>query len=184
MSQVRKPLAVFAVALCAAFGAPATADDADLDALIAQLADPATENATRLERQITGEWSKSGSRAMDLLLHRGRDALRDEKFREAVEHFTALTDHAPDFAEGWNGRAQAFSHMDEFGLAIADIGRVLSLNPDHFEALGGLGLILEALEEHEHALEAYQRAAELNPHRDEYSEGIERLGALAGGRDI
>ena len=56
----------------------------------------------------------------------------------AIEHFTALIDHAPDFAEGWNARATAYYQTGDFGPSIADIGQVLTLNPRHFGALVGL----------------------------------------------
>jgi len=36
---------------------------------------------------------------MDLLLQRGQEAMDNEDYEAAIEHFTALTDHAPDFAE-------------------------------------------------------------------------------------
>ena len=37
---------------------------------------------------------------MDLLLGRGNEALEAEDYPTAIEHFSALIDHAPDFAEG------------------------------------------------------------------------------------
>ena len=38
---------------------------------------------------------------MDLLLERGRKAMSEGDTNTAIEHLTALTDHAPNFAEGW-----------------------------------------------------------------------------------
>jgi hypothetical protein len=87
--------------------APAAADA--VDELLSELARPDLERWQRVERQIIGEWSKSGSAAMDLLLQRGRDALQEGDHEAAIEHLTALVDHAPDFAEGWHARATAFS---------------------------------------------------------------------------
>jgi len=77
---------------------------------------------------------------MDLLLQRGQDALEEENYQAAIEHFTALTDHAPQFAEAWNMRATAFFLIDEYGLSIEDISRTLALNPKHFGALSGCGI--------------------------------------------
>ena len=57
-----------------------------------QTADP--QSAGRLERKIWREWSKSGSPAFDLLLQRGRDALDAGDTDAAIEHLTALIDHA------------------------------------------------------------------------------------------
>ena len=77
----------------------------------------------------------------------------------AYNHFTALTDHAPEFAEGWNARATLFFEMQHFGPSIADIGRVLAIEPRHFGALTGLGFMLEDMGEMDHALA--ERAAAL-----------------------
>lgn len=46
-----------------------------------------------------------------------------EDYATAIEHLTALTDHAPNFAEGWHTRATAFYLIDEYGLALADLRR-------------------------------------------------------------
>ncbi len=151
---------------------------------LGQLADPETADWERVEEQLLDAWSRSGSTAMDLLLERGRDALDAEDYTAAIEHFTALTDHAPQFAEAWNMRATAFFLIDEYGLSIEDIGRTLALNPNHFGALSGLGVILEELGEDEHALVAYRTAFEINPHRENLSEAIERLAARVDGRPI
>ena len=58
---------------------------------------------------------------MDLLLTRGRDALEAGETVLAIRHFTALIDHAPEFAEGYNGRATAYFQMGRYGLSLEDI---------------------------------------------------------------
>ena len=76
----------------------------------------------------------------------------DDQPSLAIEHFTALIDHAPDFAEGYNARATAFFQTGQFGQSLADIQQTLALNPRHFGAISGLALILGhrlgALEQH------------------------------------
>lgn len=176
MVKIRTWLIIFYSCVFAAGAAVAQTDDATrLDDLMGQLADPAAEDWESLEDRIIDLWSRSGSRTADLLLQRGRDALEDEDYKAAIEHFTALTDHAPDFAEGWNMRATAFYLIGELGLAVEDIGRALVHNPDHFGALNGLGVVLEQLGRDKDALAAYRAAAELNPHRERLQEAISRL---------
>ena len=87
---------------------PSAAQSPTLDELYAELADPVLESWEQVEQKIWSEWSKSGSPAMDLLLDRGRKAMEEGDWTAAIEHLTALTDHAPDFAEGWNARATAY----------------------------------------------------------------------------
>ena len=155
-----------------------------IDELLTQLQDPETENWRRVERQIMNEWSKSGSAAMDLLLQRGRDALARGETQAAIEHLTALTDHAPDFAEGWNARATAFFQAGLYGPSVEDIGRTLTLNPNHFGALSGLAIILEQTGREETALATYRAALGIHPHQPGVIEAIDRLERQLEGRDI
>lgn len=155
-----------------------------LDALFDELQTADAQAAARIEREIWTEWSKSGSPAMDLLLQRGRDAIDAGDLPAAIEHFTALTDHAPDFAEGWNARATAYFMAGEVGPSINDIARTLSLNPRHFGALSGLGMIFEQLDQPEKALEVYKAALAIHPQLQGVIDSIERLEAETAGQDL
>jgi Flp pilus assembly protein TadD len=176
------------LALLGALALPAGAQEAgapDIDALLARLADPAATpaEARQTAADIAGIWSRSGSATADLLLRRGRDALAAGDARAAADHLGALTDHAPDFAEGWHARAQAHFMLDRPGLAIADLRRALALEPRHFDAWAGLGAILMQIDRPAAALDAWQRALALNPHLDIISGAAERLDIQENGRD-
>ncbi len=132
-------------------------------------------SAQRLETQLIAEWSKSGSPAMDLLLKRGHDALEVTKVDAAIEHFRALTDHAPDFAEGWHGLALAYFQAERFGVAMEALERTLALNPNHFAALRGVGAIQEQVGKPALAYEAFARVLELRPHDDDVLNALARL---------
>jgi len=173
-------------AFCVTTGSLAFAQgqEVDLEALLDQLADPETANWEQVERQIRTEWSRSGSAAMDLLLQRGEAALEAEEFDVALEHLTALTDHAPDFAEGWNARATALFRQDLFGPALEDIGKALALNPKHFGAMTGLAVILQSIGMEEEALDAWYLVQDVHPHRDEMKDAIRALEAMVGGTSL
>lgn len=162
-------------------GAEEPPSEADL---LARLAEPDREDWQQVETQIQRLWSRSGSEAMDLLLRRGNEALEAEDYIAALEHFTALTDHAPDFAEGWNARATTFYLLDEFALSISDIQRVLVLNPNHFGALTGLATMFEQMGEDDLALRALYAVKELNPNRPGIDESIGRLERGTGATDL
>jgi tetratricopeptide (TPR) repeat protein len=132
----------------------------------------------RIEREVLALWSQSGSDAMDLLLERGRFSMEMGDLDGAIGHFTALTGLAPDFAEGWNARATAFFLAGDYGLSIADVERTLALNPRHFGALSGLGIMLEAMGRNADALDAYLAAQALHPHRENVNEAVSRLERL------
>jgi tetratricopeptide (TPR) repeat protein len=153
-------------------------------ALLAELADPGNQTWRRTERAILMLWSQSGSASMDLLLERGRLAMQAGDVPAALDHLNALVERAPDFAEGWNARATAFYMAGQFGASVSDIARTLALNPDHFGALAGLGMIWRNLDEPERALEAYRAAQRIHPHHPDIAAAISEIEAELGGQDI
>ncbi len=173
-------------AILAAFllAGSAVAQTSSLDDMFSRLKEADARGASRIEREIWNEWSKSGSPAIDLLLQRGRDAMAAGRNDEAIEHLTALVDHAPDFAEGWNARATAYYNARQFGPSIADIAQTLTLNPRHFGALSGLGAIFEELGRKERALEVYRAALAIHPHLAGVTEALKRLEKEVGGTDL
>jgi tetratricopeptide (TPR) repeat protein len=162
----------------------AAEDTAKLDGLFERLQKADVEEAGRIESEIWIEWSKSGSPAMDLLLQRGRDAMAVGENQAAIEHFTAIIDHSPDFAEAWNARATAYYNVGDFGPSVSDIGHVLTLNPRHFGALSGLGMILEETGKTERALEVYKAALALHPNLEGVRDAVERLNSEAEGQEL
>lgn len=161
-------LAVFAAAT-------AGAQQNDLSDLYDSLREAGPEAASAIENRIWQEWSRSGSPTLDFLLERGRAALEAEEPALAVEHMTALIDHAPGFAEAWNMRATAYFQQGLYGPSLEDIRMALALNPRHFAAMSGLGIILEEIGEKEAALEAWRAVVAIHPHQMGAAEAIERL---------
>ena len=164
-----------------AFSIPAAAADGDrLQALYDALAQSAPGEAGQIVREIRHEWSRTGSPSVDLLLRRGRDALERGEVQAGIEHLTAATDHAPDAAQGWVLRAQAFFEAGRPGLAVADLERALALDPRHFEAAFGLAAVLEQVDRRAAALRAYALVLQFHPHYDRAREAVERLDARDG----
>lgn len=155
-----------------------------LDALFADLLKADPRAARRIEREIWNAWSKSGSASADLLLQRGREATREGKLDAAIDHLTALVDHAPDFAEGWNARATAYFRAGLYGPSVADIAEVLRREPRHFGALAGFGAILEATGREAEALEVYRAALAIHPHLGGIGDAVARLELRRSGQDL
>ena len=150
-------------------------DQERLDLLFEQLLDAEPQDVDRIEGQIITEWSRSGSAAMDLLQRRGEDAMEAGTPEIAVEHFTALVDHAPNFAEGYNARAAAYYQLGLYGPAIDDLRQTLVLEPRHFGAMTGVAVVLEEIGRPEDALEVWQRVQAFLPTDPEVLGMIERL---------
>lgn len=148
--------------------------------LMRALPEASEDEAVGIETELYMTLSQSGSPAMDLLLKRGRDAIADGDFLGAIDHLTALTDHAPDFAEGWNERAMAFFALDMYGRALDDIRHVLVLNPNHFGAMAGLALIREQAGDYAGALEVWNRIETIHPHLLGLKDNRARVARMVG----
>ncbi|WP_444464309.1 tetratricopeptide repeat protein [Rhodobacter capsulatus] len=173
--SVRDKCIVAAVAVFVNLGFSAGAETAGLERQFAELADPSYPGWEVAESDIRRAWSRSGSAAMDLLLKRGEEALDAGDLPAAIAHLTALTDHAPDFPEGWNARASAYYMAGQLGPAMADIAQVLRLEPRHWGALAGLGMILADMGDKARALSAFRASFALNPHQQDVKDSITRL---------
>jgi tetratricopeptide (TPR) repeat protein len=172
------------LALFVAVGASATERTDRLDALFAQL--NATRNpaeAAALQHRIWLLWFtyEGQDPTVRSLMREGNRAMTVDALEAAEEAFTAVTERAPDFAEGWNRRATVRYMRGDYAGSIADIRATLALEPRHFGALSGLGLCYLALDDKPHALEAFEMGLAVNPHLAGAKEQIARLKeALAG----
>jgi len=173
-----------ALLLGVGFSTPSFADSQRLDLLFERLLEAEPAEVDRIENEIITEWSKSGSAAMDLLLRRGEEAIEEGTPEVAVEHFTALVDHAPDFAEGYHGRATAYYQLGLYGPAIDDLRQTLVLEPRHFGAMTGVAVVLEELGRPDDALEVWQQVAEFAPADAEVAGVIERLQSQLAGEAL
>ena len=165
--------------------AVAQSDNKDrLDFLFERLSDPDLENWEEVEMEVWRLWSNSGSRSMDLLLELGTRAMANGDLRTAVERFTVLVENAPGFPEGWNKRATAYFLMQRYSLSLADIEKTLTLEPRHFGAMSGLGMILERFDRNEEALGVYEHLVTIHPHRQDAHDAIRRLRTRVLGTEI
>lgn len=155
-----------------------------LDELFSRLAQPGNPEWLQIQTRIWATWAQSGSASMDLLLQRAERAMHDENLHAALTHLNDLVRLAPDFAEGWNKRATVYFLQGEYGASVADIRRTLMLEPRHFGALSGLGLILERIGDGKGALQAYRRVVEIHPNMENAREAVERLSSEIEGREL
>jgi Tfp pilus assembly protein PilF len=97
---------------------------------------------------------------------------------------TALTDHAPEFSEGYYWRALAYIQAELFGPAFADLEQTLALRPRHYGAIEALGFLLEEMNRPKMAHEAYERVLAIHPHHRDVQGALERLGPEVGGATL
>lgn len=190
-SSLRRLGAVLALLALLAFGAlsgvPARADqnNPELDTLFAQLKQSQNfETAQLLSNRIWTIWITNKKDSINILMRQGMRAMQGGDFASAYDYFSTMTDLEPEFAEAWNKRATVLFLIGDLGGSIKDVERTLALEPRHFGALTGLGMINDALEDEEGALEAYEEALKLNPYLPDAKLRVEQLRKALEGRRI
>lgn len=137
--------------------------------------------AERIAQKIWGEWFKSGSASIDLMMNWAQDAIKAKKYHVALDFLDQIVILQPEFAEGWNRRATLHFMMNEYGKSVSDIKRTLALEPRHFGALSGWGMILKNSGQKEQALKVFSQALEVYPMmRNAQAEVAELTDELAG----
>lgn len=96
----------------------------------------------------------------DALLELGVSLCRRAQWREAIEPLqrAAALDAAKAMVHYHLG--EAYNHTDQLPEALAAYEAAASLEPEHWRALQGMGIVLDRLARPEDATAAYQRARE------------------------
>jgi tetratricopeptide (TPR) repeat protein len=157
----------------------------DLDSLFSELKSaPTAEAAKAAEAAILRRFLISGSDTVDLLMTWAIDSMNKEDYPLALDILDNVVTMKPDYAEGWNKRATVYYLADEYSKSLADIRRVLALQPKHFGALSGLGMIMRELGEKEKAITAFREALAIDPYLDSVKKVLDELEKESAGQAI
>ena len=159
---------------------PAEIRAEQLDVLFAQLHRPGVPSGP-LEQKIWALWSLSDSPTAEVLLGQATLAIEDGAPAEALSIHNRLIGTNPDFAEAWNKRGTLYFLMKKDDLALADIAKVLDLEPRHFGALSGKGMILERQKKYAAARAAYEEALAVNPNLEQVKAALKELDKVEQG---
>ena len=124
---------------------------------------PTDERAQSLEMRIWGIWMTSSDDEVNALLQSGGQAMGEGRLDEAVAIYSQIISKLPGFAEGWNKRATAYYLQHDFSASMLDIRRTLALEPNHFGAISGMGLIFMQSGDLRGALEAFEQVLSIHP---------------------
>ncbi len=167
--------------LLVALAVPAGADQTDerLDRLFDRL--EASQNETEaelLEKAIWRIWQRPKTASVRVLMRVGIQDMNEGRYKSAEQNFSAAIEFEPEFAEAWNKRATVRYLMNDLVGSVEDIKRTLVLEERHFGALSGLGLIYDALDQKEAAVQAFGAALKIHPHlkiRNRMEELVEEI---------
>ncbi|MEO0744718.1 MAG: tetratricopeptide repeat protein, partial [Pseudomonadota bacterium] len=89
-----------------------------------------------------------------------------------------------DFAEGWHARATAFYMKDLYGPALDDLQKALTLNPQNYNAMFGLGVMLQEFGDYVRAEQAFLEVLALHPHHENATTALDQLKRRGIGREL
>jgi len=163
----------------------ASQSDQRLDPLFNRLQTTLSEvEAQSIEMTIWKIWLESDQDKVNRLMISGISAMGKLDYATALKVFDEMVSIAPNFAEGWNKRATIYYLQKDFSASIKDIHRTLNLEPRHFGALSGLGLVFMEMEQYDSALRAFKDALKVNPHLRGAKANVDALHKLLGNVQI
>jgi tetratricopeptide (TPR) repeat protein len=147
-----------------------------LDKLFGRLRSAKSEvEAKAIEQSIWQIWMRSGGATADLLLEQAVKSMNARSYGRALDILDVVIEHAPKFAEAWNKRATVNYILGRLDQSLADIDKVLELEPRHFGALSGLGMIRRDRGDAKGALAAFRDALGINPNLSNIRETVKSL---------
>ncbi|MCG8446773.1 MAG: tetratricopeptide repeat protein [Hyphomicrobiales bacterium] len=156
-----------------------------LESLLGDLAvAPDAETAKPIEQAILREFLATESPTIELLMSRVAVTIQEKKYNTALALLDNIIELDPSYAEGWNKRATVNYLLDDYVAALRDVERALALQPNHFGAVYGLGLLMREFGARDLALDAFERALSINPFLENAQKAAENLEPEIKGVDI
>jgi tetratricopeptide (TPR) repeat protein len=166
----------FALALCLPLVSNGDQTDQRLEELFQTLR--TSQDATVLnetEASIWEIWYASGREEIDGMMLEAAELVRMGKLVAAESIYSTIIEQAPDFSEGWNRRATVRFYRSNLDGSLEDIEQTLKLEPRHFGAFWGLGMILGSQRDFQRAISAFEKLLEIKPHATDARPRIELL---------
>ena len=119
--------------------------------------------AQKIEAAIWLIWVENNNEEIEYAMLHGIHAMRSGELELALVFFNKIVKLEPKFAEGWNKRATVYYFLGKYDNSIEDIARTLLLEPQHFGAFSGLGLVNHKIGRIDAAVIAFQNALKIDP---------------------
>ena len=173
-------MVVFGILATLVMAAPATGRADQSDERLEELFDRLRATADPLEAQIIEVqiwriWTDSGRDDINTLVEEGSRLMAQGLLKEAIAIFDRVVTNLPEFAEGWNKRATAHYLNGDYTASMIDIERTLALEPRHFGAISGMGLIFMVRGDEANALRAFEEVLKVHPHARGAKAHVEEL---------
>lgn len=133
------------------------------------------QQAVMIETEIWKRWYERADAQGGTGMKTAIDAMNAGRYTIALSVLDQLVDEQPDFAEAWNRRATVHYLLGNYEQSLEDIEQTLLLEPRHFGALSGVGLIMLQVGENEKAMHAFEKVLEISPKNISAAKSIEDL---------
>ena len=164
------------ISLLFVFSVNADQNDERLEGLFEILSKTESDiQINKVTSSIWDIWHETNDSSIDADFYRGLESMRKGDFLMAVAFFTRVIDNNPNFAEGWNKRATVYYMLGKFDASMMDIHETLKLEPRHFGAMDGMGLIFIEMQKFEKALDIYDQMLKIFPNSTATKEKKERM---------
>ena len=139
----------------------ATTERAALFAALAATKDDAEARA--VEERLWMFWRGRGDATSLALLKTAEAAQLEFDYGHALEALYDMVKHQSDFAEGWNRLAYALFLANSYDAALEALDKAIALEPMHYAALAGRGVILIRQGNDADGVAALKRALAIDP---------------------
>ena len=116
-------------------------------------------------------------------MRRGLQQMGTGEVDAAIETYSLLIELRPEFAEAWNKRATLYWMLGDHVRSVADIRHAVALEPRHFGAWSGLGMILAERDDLAGAVVAYEEVLKHHPGAEGVKSELARLKAALKARE-
>ena len=125
------------------------------------------EEAKIIREQIWNKWIYAIPKNEEQNLKYALNEFNSGRLLSAEKAFTDLIKKYPNYAEGWNKRATIRYMLNDLEGSLNDIDIVMKLQPRHFGAIAGSGLIYIKKKKYEKALNFYKNLEKIDPMNEE-----------------
>ena len=170
--------ALWLLAICTLHAGSVFADQnaEELPALFNDLKAASSQaEASGIETRIWEYWLQAPDDVSARLINEISLAMSGSDLAVALQLSDELVESHPQFAEAWNKRATLHYLMGKNAESVADIRETIALEPRHFGAISGLGLIFLREQNFEAALEAFEQVLAISPASESAQQSVARL---------
>ena len=128
-----------------------------------------------VEAAIWEIWYDSGEADVDSQMMTAGALVSAGDLVAAESTYSRIIEQYPNFSEGWNRRATVRFYQRDYDGSLADIEQTLKLEPRHFGAIWGLGMILGLQQDYQRAIIAFETLLEIKPNSQDARPRIEML---------